>query len=156
MPTVSRKHSDVKEVEKQLKRKNKALSELESKVKLFQRMIRNGVSTPDVESFLKKQTKLKTTKNKPSEALRKAAMRSKLDDIRAEIAVKKRERKNLKREWEHKLRKNRDKVAERLVHIKQEAKVSSTSADNRNIEKYKHLRKKQQVEMQKEKFSLVK
>ena len=155
MPTVSREHSDVREVEKQLKRKNKALSELESKVKLFQRMIRNGVSTPDVDSFLRKQTKLKATKNKPSEALRKAAMRSKLDDIRAEIAVKKRERKNLKREWERKLRKNRDKIAERLVHIKQDAKMNSTSADNRNIDKYKHLRRKQRLGSEKEKCSLL-
>ena len=97
-------------------------------------MIKSGVSTPDVDDFIKKQTELKQIKTKPSEALRKAAMRSKLDDIRAEIAIKKRERKNLKREWEYKLKNNRERVAERQLYLKQDAKKNSNSADNRNIE----------------------
>ena len=58
MPTLETARCDVVEVEKQLKQKNFILSKLESKVRLFHRMIRSGIVTPDVDNFSKNQATL--------------------------------------------------------------------------------------------------
>ena len=58
-PTEYKVQSDVTEVEKLLRIKNKLLSKLESRERLFRRMIKNGVSTPDVDGFVSGQTTLK-------------------------------------------------------------------------------------------------
>ena len=86
MPTVDDTRSEVQKVEKQLRTKNKTLSELESKVKLFQRMLKSGISTPDVNSFVNKQASLKNSSKIPNNKLKKVAMKSKLDDVRAMVA----------------------------------------------------------------------
>ena len=113
-----RKHSDVEQVEKQLKKKNITLSKLESRVKLFNRMIKCGISTADVDSFTRKQAELRTTKSKPCERTKRAAMKSKLNDTKAAIGSTRRERKNLKGELEYLLRDKKQMMEEKLESMK--------------------------------------
>ena len=61
--TAHNVHSDAKRVEKQLRRENKKVSELESRVTLLKRMEKHSIPTRDVESFVTKQAKLTCIRN---------------------------------------------------------------------------------------------
>ena len=110
--------SDVSKVEKLLKGKNKALSELESREKLFRRMIKTGISTPDVSNFINKQIEQKQTQTLSNSRLRKAAMKSKLDDVISTIKKMKMERRDLKRELTKLLRTNKTAARDKLIAMK--------------------------------------
>ena len=142
MPTV-RKRSDVDQVEKQLKKKNITLSKLESRVKLFNRMIRSGISTADVDSFTKKQSEIRIFKTKPCEKTKRTAMKAKLNDTKAAIATTRRERRNLKRELEYLLRNKKHVMEEKLEKLKEQQLKVSQAEDIKNADKFKHLFDKQ-------------
>ena len=142
MSTV-RKHCDVDQVEKQLMKKNVTLSKLESRVRLFNRMIKYGVSTADVDSFTKKQADLRSVKLKPCDKTKKAAIKSKLNDAKAAITVTRRERRNLKRELEYLLRDKKQVMEAKLENMKAHKTEITKIEDLKNINKFKHLREKQ-------------
>ena len=130
-PTVP---SDVNRVEKQLKMKNKYLSELESKAKLFNKMIRSGISTPDVYSFSVQQLgkKVIRKKKKFGDKVSKLAMREKLNDVYSTITIVKRERKRLRRELAHLLRGRRDTFKVKLNKLKEGHKLNRKKEDKEN------------------------
>ena len=82
-------HSDVTEVEKQLRIKNKKVSELESRVCMFEKLARMKVPTRDVGCFVTKQVKLTDTAHSPCKKTIGAAMKAKLRDARASLRNKK-------------------------------------------------------------------
>ena len=54
--TVPIAHSEVLKVEKQLSKKCKTISEIDSKVSMFKKMVKHSVPTKDVDSFVRKQS----------------------------------------------------------------------------------------------------
>ena len=77
--------SEAKEVERQLKKENKKISELESRATLFRRMVKHNIPTRDVSSFVVKQSNLTSTTQAPCKKTIKAAMKAKLLDNVMEV-----------------------------------------------------------------------
>ena len=71
---------DSKVVERQLVRTCLKLSETEVNVKLFSKMVKNGVATNDVRNFVAKQALLKSSNHCLDPVLIRRAMRNKLVD----------------------------------------------------------------------------
>ena len=84
LTTAHSVQSEAKEVERQLKRENKKISELESRVTLFRRMVKHNIPTRDVSSFVVKQLNLTSTTRAPCKKTLKAAMKAKLLDVKVE------------------------------------------------------------------------
>ena len=71
---------DSQEVERQLEKTCVKLKETEVNIRLFDRMVKNGLATNDVRSFVSKQARLKTTNHKLSFGVMTKAMKCKLVD----------------------------------------------------------------------------
>ena len=83
-------------VERRLNKVCKKLNITEVNIGLFHKMIKNGVVTNDVRSFIQNQRKLKKSAGKTNFALGKAAMRSKLNDACSTAGKLRREKRSLK------------------------------------------------------------
>ena len=67
-------------VEEQLEKTCKKLNETEVNIRLFNKMVRNGVATNDVRNFVSKQAELKSMNHEINCSLTKKAMKSKFID----------------------------------------------------------------------------
>ena len=72
--------NDPEVVERQLQSTCLKLNETEVNIKLFKKMLENGIATNDVRNFVTKQAKLKSTNQELNLQLLKNAMKSKYTD----------------------------------------------------------------------------
>ena len=135
-----------KEVEERLEITCKKLCETEVNIRLFDRMIKNGVATNDVRSFVAKQAKLKSSDHKMNSDLTKKAMKSKRADA-CSLAQKLRRKKEglinkLKKEYNFPNKKYRKLMSKilggsanhRLKHIKKTKKKYAQYEDQVRFE----------------------
>ena len=139
MTTVHNARSDEEGVENRLKLANKALSEAESKVKLFKRMIARGLATTDITNFAQKQAKMTRSGRVENSKIFKVAMRSKLHDACALASKLRRERRQLRKEFMYKHRKNKVKREEDLKRMVGQTKHHKKTEDQRNMRKFTRL-----------------
>ena len=79
MTTPTKRESE-RTVEERLRNVVLKLAEVDSNTEMFRVMIRDGVATNEVRSFVSKQTAMKRTTNKIDKSLIRSIMRSKLRD----------------------------------------------------------------------------
>ena len=129
--TVRCVQSDANEVESRLRECNKKISELESKATMFRNMVNSRISTKDVSNFVVKQARLKQANNRPDERTRRAAMRSKLEDVLTLLHKERRERKRLKQDLSFLLRKKRSRFKNIMVEMKATKLVKDQEENNK-------------------------
>ena len=145
LTTARNVHSDVKRVEKQLKKENKKVSEMESRVTLLRRMAKHIIPTRDVNSFVSKQANLTSIRKTPCKRVVKTAMRAKLKDAKLATTAKRKERDALKKELSYRLRENRQGYKNFIEELRIDAAEHKKHMNSKNS-KNSMTRKKRKKE----------
>ena len=141
LTTAHSVQSEAKEVERQLKRENKKISELESRVTLFRRMVKHNIPTRDVSSFVVKQLNLTSTTRAPCKKTIKAAMKAKLLDVKVATNLRKKERESLMKDLSYKLKNDRQKYNEIIENLKGDTVDYRRYLNSKNNLKFKRQQK---------------
>ena len=133
---------DKKSVEKRLKEISFKLTETESNIKLFLKMIRTGVATNDVRSFLQKQTGMKRSTKRIDKKTLKSSMKSKLQDALVYARALRQDANKLRKKVMVKHNENKSQGRSILRSIRRKAAVHRQVWDRKNNLKYKLCREK--------------
>ena len=143
---------NAREVEELLEKTCKKLSETEVNIRLFKKMVHNGVATNDVRNFVSKQAELKRTNHRLNESLTKNAMKEKFIDACA-LARKLRHEKIalkdlLKSEFNYSAKRCRKLVSKTISKTANLRQIHMKKA----VRKYKHCKKKMSKEKESHDF----
>ena len=133
---------DNKSVEKRLKEITFKLTETESNIKLFLKMIRTGVATNDVRSFLQKQKGMKRSTKRMDKKTLKSSMKSKLQDALVYARVLRQDANRLRRQVIMKHSDNKSKGRSIIRSCRRKAAIHRQVWDRKNNLKYKFCREK--------------
>ena len=131
-----------KSVVKQLKENTLKLTEAEATIKLLSRMVRTGIATNDVYSFVRNQCKLRKASNKLDHRLIKSTMRQKLNDACAFASRLRQAKGRLRQSLILKHNCNKTRATKYLDRLKKEASDHSMKCNKKNERKFQHCKKK--------------
>ena len=133
---------NAKEVEELLEKTCNKLNETEVNIRLFNRMVRNGVATNDVRNFVSNQAELKRMDHRMNDSLTRNAMKEKFIDACALARKLKQEKKALKdllkSEFNYSVKKCRKLVKRTIGRSANQRHIHSRKA----LKKYAHCAKK--------------
>ena len=133
---------DPKQVEEQLVRVCRKLTETEVNIEMFGRMVRSGVATNDVHNFVVKQSDMKRVSQKYDLKLSKSAMKRKLSDACA-LASKLRQSKNrLRSSLIEEFNYSSSKCRNIMLKVNKQNTYHRTKHKSKAMFKYKHCERK--------------
>ena len=115
---------------------------VEQQVRLLQNLLKEGVGTRDIESFLENQTKAKKSKGNKvrDEATFKSSMNSKLVDAEQTAIEARKEKAKERRKLERKLGENSTTYKKLIKRLKEKAGIEKNKKSEKHADKIKHLR----------------
>ena len=144
IPITPTKKEIERTVEERLKSVVLKLAEVDSNTEMFRVMIRDGVATNEVRSFVSKQTAMKRTTNKIDKSLIRSIMRSKLRDSCAYATRLRQRRGRLKEHLYKKYIHRKHQAIKVLSRLNAKGQEHRRRCDNKNWAKLNLCRTKQQ------------
>ena len=142
LTTPSKEDSD-KPVEKYLQDICLKLTEVESTINLFAKMVRTGIATNDIRNFVIKQSKMKRISNSLDIKVLRSTMKSKLRDACAFANRLRQQRNRLKKSIMNKYRGNVSRGNSVIRLCVNRAKQHRLKCDKKNRMKYETCKNKQ-------------
>ena len=143
MTTPTKRESE-RTVEERLRNVVLKLAEVDSNTEMFRVMIRDGVATNEVRSFVSKQTAMKRTTNVIDKSVVRSIMRSKLRDSCAYATRLRQRRGRLKEQLYKKHIHHKHQAIKVLSRLNAKGKEYRRRCDNKNWAKLSLCRAKQQ------------
>ena len=135
--TAPRVLSDCYAVEEQLGKTMMRLSEADSNIQMFSKMVSRGIATNDVRNFAKKQATNKKADGRLDKRVVKTSMKSKLKDACMTATKLRREKTGLCKQLSDCMKDDRWRYKRRLKALNQTAKEHRMRCDARNARKLK-------------------